>query len=249
MNYTYLDERIKAMEATGADPETIASGVEKYLSENPITPDGIGALSAEALPEAVNDALAQAKESGEFDGYTPVKGTDYFTDADKQEIALQAAGLVEIPSGGSSEWTLLHEVTLEDHVGTVTYTVEGDYAEFFVLANAQCWVVANEATYSDAVAFSQGRITAGGVSVGSLSYGGSVGMLPFAGLIAKHGDHYFIYVLSSNQNGANNGEIKSINNMKKAMGNATVTTITFNAGNNVNTHHFAAGSTFKFWGR
>lgn len=74
-------------------------------------------------------------------------------------------------------------------------------------------------------------------------------MLPFAGLIAKHGDHYFIYVLSSNQNGANNGEIKSINNMKKAMGNATVTTITFNAGNNVNTHHFAAGSTFKFWGR
>ena len=27
---------------------------------------------------------------------TPVKGTDYFTDADKQEIASQAAGLVDL---------------------------------------------------------------------------------------------------------------------------------------------------------
>ena len=33
------------------------------------------------------------------DGQTPVKGTDYFTAADKQEIAQQAATLVDIPSG------------------------------------------------------------------------------------------------------------------------------------------------------
>ena len=31
-------------------------------------------------------------------GYTPVKGTDYFTEADKQEIAEQAAELVEVPT-------------------------------------------------------------------------------------------------------------------------------------------------------
>ena len=31
------------------------------------------------------------------DGYTPVKGTDYFTAADKQEIAEAAAGMVSIP--------------------------------------------------------------------------------------------------------------------------------------------------------
>ena len=37
-------------------------------------------------------SLAQAKASGEFDGepgapgYTPVKGTDYFTEADKTEL-------------------------------------------------------------------------------------------------------------------------------------------------------------------
>ena len=38
-------------------------------------------LDASKLPEAINDALEQAKASGEFngeDGYTPVKGKDYF---------------------------------------------------------------------------------------------------------------------------------------------------------------------------
>ena len=43
-------------------------------------------------PVDIDAVLAQAKESGEFDGrdgedgYTPVKGTDYWTDADKAEI-------------------------------------------------------------------------------------------------------------------------------------------------------------------
>lgn len=43
-------------------------------------------LDNSELPEAINDALAQAKASGEFDGKTPVRGTDYWTDADKAEI-------------------------------------------------------------------------------------------------------------------------------------------------------------------
>lgn len=55
-------------------------------------------LDSSELSEAINTALAQAKESGEFDGKdgqdgidgadgeTPIKGTDYFTEADKQEI-------------------------------------------------------------------------------------------------------------------------------------------------------------------
>lgn len=48
-----------------------------------------GKLAASALPEAVEDALAQAKASGEFDGAdgrTPVKGTDYYTEADREEL-------------------------------------------------------------------------------------------------------------------------------------------------------------------
>ena len=65
--------------------------------------------SVPGAEEYINEALAQAKASGEFDGApgqpgdkgdpgrTPVKGVDYFTNADKTEIAEQAAGLVEIP--------------------------------------------------------------------------------------------------------------------------------------------------------
>lgn len=68
-----------------------------YLTEHQ---DISGKLDADKLPEAINLALAQAKDSGEFDGKdgrTPVKGTDYFTEADKQEIAEQAAQLVDVP--------------------------------------------------------------------------------------------------------------------------------------------------------
>ena len=55
-------------------------------------------LNASALPTAINTALAQAKESGQFDGApgakgdpgedgkTPVKGADYWTAADRQQI-------------------------------------------------------------------------------------------------------------------------------------------------------------------
>lgn len=52
-------------------------------------------LKSTALSTAVNEALAQAKASGEFDGadgqpgsagYTPVRGVDYYTEADKAEM-------------------------------------------------------------------------------------------------------------------------------------------------------------------
>lgn len=74
---------------------------KNYLTEHQ---DISGKLDADKLPEAVNDALAQAKASGEFkgdkgdkgdtgatgasgkDGKTPVKGTDYFIEADINEI-------------------------------------------------------------------------------------------------------------------------------------------------------------------
>jgi len=38
------------------------------------------------------------------DGKTPVKGTDYFTEADKQALAQQAADLVAVPEGFSGSW-------------------------------------------------------------------------------------------------------------------------------------------------
>ena len=46
-------------------------------------------LTQDNLQSATDAALAQAKASGEFDGAdgkTPIKGTDYYTEADKTEI-------------------------------------------------------------------------------------------------------------------------------------------------------------------
>lgn len=139
-----LVERLAAIEES-QDPDAIKNAVEDYLEKNPVESpvqsvngktgkvdliaEDVGAISQDKLQEATNEALAQAKASGAFDGkdgkdgepgkdgqpgaagkdgYTPVKGVDYFdgkdgkdyilTEADKQEIAEQAAELVEVPT-------------------------------------------------------------------------------------------------------------------------------------------------------
>jgi hypothetical protein len=68
LNYSSLVSRIDEIERKGVSADQIATAVESYLDDNPVTPEGIGALAADKLPEAVNDALAQAKDSGEFNG-------------------------------------------------------------------------------------------------------------------------------------------------------------------------------------
>lgn len=118
LSYEKLEERLAVLENAGAvDPEVVAEKVQQYMQENPVTPESIGALSADQLSVAVDLALAQAKTSGAFngepgpqgekgepgaqgtqgekgeigaqgfhdaDGYTPVKGTDYYTEAEKK---------------------------------------------------------------------------------------------------------------------------------------------------------------------
>lgn len=134
--------------------EEIAAAVANYLEENPVeagataeeaaqiqqNKEGIEQLSqdkldASKLPEAVNAALTQAKESGEFKGEkgdpgkTPEKGKDYFTDADKQEIAEQAAQLVDVPEGLTTE-----QITALDNMFKVCAfsreDVSAEYAAF-----------------------------------------------------------------------------------------------------------------------
>lgn len=143
-----IKEKVEYLESV-QDPDAIKNAVEDYLEQNPVeapvqsvngktgtvklTADDVGAISQDDLQEATNEALAQAKASGEFDGpqgqkgdkgepgpagpagadgqpgepgadgKTPIKGTDYFTEADKQEIAEQAAQLVEVPEGNTVE--------------------------------------------------------------------------------------------------------------------------------------------------
>jgi hypothetical protein len=55
--------------------------------------------SDDGFQEAVNAALAQAKSSGEFDGKTPVKGTDYFTAADKAEMVNDVIAALPVYAG------------------------------------------------------------------------------------------------------------------------------------------------------
>jgi hypothetical protein len=116
LDWHTLEKRLEDLEGEG-----LANAVAEYLKENPVeagataeeaaqieqnktdiaTLDRIK-LSASELPTAVNEALAQAKASGEFDGkdgadgQPGADGKDYvLTEADKQEIAEQAAGMVE----------------------------------------------------------------------------------------------------------------------------------------------------------
>lgn len=73
-------------------PDFSVTSVNGKTGDVELTPEDIGALDEETLPNAINTALAQAKASGEFNGPqgpagdTPIKGQDYFTDADKEEF-------------------------------------------------------------------------------------------------------------------------------------------------------------------
>lgn len=78
-----LTERLDKIEES-QDPDAIKNAVNDYLEQNPVespvksvngktgavelTANDVGAISRENLQEATNDALAQAKKSGEFDG-------------------------------------------------------------------------------------------------------------------------------------------------------------------------------------
>lgn len=98
--------RLRKMEEGGGNYVKTVNGME---------PDENGDVTVD-IPTAVTDALTQAKESGEFDGeagpqgpqgetgeagYTPVKGTDYYTEADKQEMVNAVLSALPTWEGGS----------------------------------------------------------------------------------------------------------------------------------------------------
>lgn len=103
-NYTYkwnteicklltIGEGISNTSAVIEDHSDILEKFKKEILEE------AGAILQDDLQNATNAALAQAKASGEFDGadgYTPVKGTDYFTEEDKTELVNSV--LVALPA-------------------------------------------------------------------------------------------------------------------------------------------------------
>ena len=125
-----IQEKIDYLESI-QDPDAIKNAVNDYLEQNPVeapvqsvnghigkvelTAKDVGAISQDELQEATNEALAQAKASGEFDGadgadggyYTPsVTQTDANTmrmsfSPSKEGMTAVSETYITLPSGGS----------------------------------------------------------------------------------------------------------------------------------------------------
>ncbi len=63
--------------------------------------ENIGASSLIELQADIETALEKAKASGEFNGPAPVKGVDYWTEADKQELVKETLAAISVWEGGS----------------------------------------------------------------------------------------------------------------------------------------------------
>lgn len=193
LSYSYLDKRLSNLEGEG-----IANAVADYLKDHPVQAGATAEeaaqiqqnkeaidqltqdkLDADKLPEAVNEALAQAQASGEFkgekgdpgapgqpgekgdkgdtgpegpqgekgepgekgtDGQPGADGKDYvLTEADKQEIAEQAAQLVDVPSGGGgSDYTLVANLTTEEEVAELLFNTDVNGQPF---AFTEMWAI------------------------------------------------------------------------------------------------------------
>lgn len=130
-------------------PDAIKDAVNDYLEQNPVeapvqsvngktgevelTAEDVGAISRGELQETTNEALAQAKASGEFDGADGKDGEDYvLTNEDKQEIAELTAPLVEVPQGGggTKRWTVLHEAELTEEATLLITDFDATLSEY-----------------------------------------------------------------------------------------------------------------------
>lgn len=100
----------------------------------------------EFLDKGVNEALARAKESGEFDGkdgYTPVKGKDYFDGKDGLDGVSPVVSATEIEGG--------HRVTTTDKNGTKTFDVMDGKAGKTPVKGTDYFTVADKAEMVNAV--------------------------------------------------------------------------------------------------
>ena len=142
-------EWLDSLDGTKVPLERIIEAVAAYFVENPVqdglpghdgvtfTPsvDSEGTLSwtndgGKANPEPVNimgdkGNKGDKGDPGE-DGYTPVKGTDYFTEAEKAAIAKEAAGMVDVPDGvvlyTSQSLTTAQKTQARSNIGAVSMT-------------------------------------------------------------------------------------------------------------------------------
>lgn len=193
-SYVYTETEVLNYHSLAAQIQQNKQDIEQLTKEK---------LDASELPEAVNDALAQAKASGEFKGdpgepgqpghpgKTPIKGEDYFTDADKQEIAELTAPLVNVPEGGGvqPDWNQ-NDPTAPDYVKnrpfytgkpvettilTATYDEQSDNMETNIigaLVVGETYVVEYNGVRYDCVAWDDGGPCLGNGSLWDIAAGG-----------------------------------------------------------------------------
>ncbi len=83
--YVWIDGSWERLGGTQIDLSKYAKSKDIPTKTSQLDNDS-GFVTDAEMESSIESALADAKESGDFDGYTPVKGTDYFTEADKAEI-------------------------------------------------------------------------------------------------------------------------------------------------------------------
>lgn len=160
-NDVYNQIMAKLNSLGSADPEAIAKAVANYLTEHPVeetdptvpewakaktkptyTADEVGAISQDDLQTATNNALAQAKASGEFDGAPGAPGKDGagmdITGATVGQIAkitaVDASGVptawspVDMPGGGGETWEKIAEIVIPEGADESTaLTINQDF--------------------------------------------------------------------------------------------------------------------------
>lgn len=157
LNYSSIFERVRKLEESQLGVNCVKSIILQHAKENPVTAESIGALTENSLKEAVDNVLLQAKESGVFngekgdtgatgshgpqgekgdtgatgpqgtDGYTPVKGLDYWTDADQESIVQQVITALGTPVFGRVDAD--NNIILTGELADGTYTLKYEDAD------------------------------------------------------------------------------------------------------------------------
>ena len=98
VQYVIVDGSVGSLEELRTTIKTsIVAAINELVSNQ-------GSINEEDLSAAVNAALEEAKKNGEFDGpagYTPVKGVDYWTAADKSAMVSDVLAALPTWNGGS----------------------------------------------------------------------------------------------------------------------------------------------------
>lgn len=119
-----LDERVSYLEQHGGSGGAGADGGYYTPSVEQVADDSLRFTYTQSKAEMLDVEPVTVTLPA---GHTPEKGTDYFTEEEIQEIAEQAAQLVEVPAGGASvRWQTVAIMTLEEETNEIIISQDMD---------------------------------------------------------------------------------------------------------------------------